>query len=186
MSRFTRFSRGKIWFVDIGTCKRFDIFQLWPFLLSLSMTIKICHCLLLSLPIAIPTVPCHQIQNIHKFKQDFPTDDSSLLDCQIAWWQSCQLIGFLPVSFFSLFLCFCPSCSCRLSVVKTSTRQLSAFPLQVSALPAAADRLALTAFRQFSAQLWTEGYCPEISIEGKPYRSGFTISWVLSSNLLVC
>ena len=28
MSRFTRFSRGKIWFVDIGPCKRFDIFQL--------------------------------------------------------------------------------------------------------------------------------------------------------------
>ena len=24
----TRFSRGKIWFVDIGPCKRFDIFQL--------------------------------------------------------------------------------------------------------------------------------------------------------------
>ena len=23
-----RFSRGKIWFVDIGPCKRFDIFQL--------------------------------------------------------------------------------------------------------------------------------------------------------------
>ena len=29
MSQFTRFSRGKIWFVDIGPCKRFDIFQLW-------------------------------------------------------------------------------------------------------------------------------------------------------------
>ena len=29
MSRFTRFSRGKIWLVDIGLCKRFDIFQLW-------------------------------------------------------------------------------------------------------------------------------------------------------------
>ena len=29
MSRFTRFSRGKIWFVNIGPCKRFDIFQLW-------------------------------------------------------------------------------------------------------------------------------------------------------------
>ena len=29
MSRFTRFSRGKIWFFDIGSCKRFDIFQLW-------------------------------------------------------------------------------------------------------------------------------------------------------------
>ena len=29
MSRFTRFSRGKIWFVGIGPCKRFDIFQLW-------------------------------------------------------------------------------------------------------------------------------------------------------------
>ena len=28
MSRFTRFSRGKIWFVNIGPCKRFDIFQL--------------------------------------------------------------------------------------------------------------------------------------------------------------
>ena len=28
MSRFTRFSRGKIWFVDIGPCKRFDIFHL--------------------------------------------------------------------------------------------------------------------------------------------------------------
>ena len=28
MSRFTRFSWGKIWFVDIGPCKRFDIFQL--------------------------------------------------------------------------------------------------------------------------------------------------------------
>ena len=28
MSQFTRFSRGKIWFVDIGPCKRFDIFQL--------------------------------------------------------------------------------------------------------------------------------------------------------------
>ena len=25
MSRFTRFSGGKIWFDDIGTCKRFDI-----------------------------------------------------------------------------------------------------------------------------------------------------------------
>ena len=30
MSRFTRFSRGKIWFVDIGPCKIFDIFQLCP------------------------------------------------------------------------------------------------------------------------------------------------------------
>ena len=28
MSRFTRFSLGKIWFIDIGPCKRFDIFQL--------------------------------------------------------------------------------------------------------------------------------------------------------------
>ena len=28
MSRLTCFSRGKIWFVDIGPCKRFDIFQL--------------------------------------------------------------------------------------------------------------------------------------------------------------
>ena len=28
MSRFTRFSRGKIWFDDIGPCKRFDILQL--------------------------------------------------------------------------------------------------------------------------------------------------------------
>ena len=32
MSRFTRFSRGKIWFIDIGPCKRFDIFQLCPLL----------------------------------------------------------------------------------------------------------------------------------------------------------
>ena len=30
MSRFTRFFRGKIWFVDIGPCKRFDIFQVCP------------------------------------------------------------------------------------------------------------------------------------------------------------
>ena len=29
MSRLTRFSRGKIWFVDIGPCKRFDIFHVW-------------------------------------------------------------------------------------------------------------------------------------------------------------
>ena len=29
MSRFTRFSRGNIWFDDIGPCKRFDILQLW-------------------------------------------------------------------------------------------------------------------------------------------------------------
>ena len=29
MSRFTRFSRGKIWFVDIGLWKKFDIFHLW-------------------------------------------------------------------------------------------------------------------------------------------------------------
>ena len=29
MSRFTRFSWGKIWFDDIGPCKRFDILQLW-------------------------------------------------------------------------------------------------------------------------------------------------------------
>ena len=28
MSRFTRFSRDKIWFSDIGPCKRFDILQL--------------------------------------------------------------------------------------------------------------------------------------------------------------
>ena len=28
MSRFTRFSRGKIWFDDIGPCNRFDILQL--------------------------------------------------------------------------------------------------------------------------------------------------------------
>ena len=28
MSRFMRFSRGKIWLVDIGPCKRFDIFHL--------------------------------------------------------------------------------------------------------------------------------------------------------------
>ena len=28
MLRFTRFSQGKIWFADIGPCKRFDIFQL--------------------------------------------------------------------------------------------------------------------------------------------------------------
>ena len=27
MLRFTRFSLGKIWFIDIGPCKRFDIFQ---------------------------------------------------------------------------------------------------------------------------------------------------------------
>ena len=29
MSWFTRFSQGKIWFVDIGPCKRFEILQLW-------------------------------------------------------------------------------------------------------------------------------------------------------------
>ena len=28
MSRFMHFSRGKIWFDDIGPCKRFDILQL--------------------------------------------------------------------------------------------------------------------------------------------------------------
>ena len=28
MSRFTHFSRGKIWFGDIGPCKRFEILQL--------------------------------------------------------------------------------------------------------------------------------------------------------------
>ena len=34
MSRFTRFSWGKIWFDDIGPCKRFDILQLWLHLTS--------------------------------------------------------------------------------------------------------------------------------------------------------
>ena len=29
MLQFTRCSQGKIWLVDIGPCKRFDIFQLW-------------------------------------------------------------------------------------------------------------------------------------------------------------
>ena len=36
MSRFTPFSRGKIWIVDIGPCKRFDIFQLCIWMNSLS------------------------------------------------------------------------------------------------------------------------------------------------------
>ena len=34
MSRFTRFSRGKIWFGNIVPCKRFDIFQLCLFIVT--------------------------------------------------------------------------------------------------------------------------------------------------------
>ena len=36
-----RFSRGKIWFVDIGPCKRFDIFQLWNLYDSLWLCISL-------------------------------------------------------------------------------------------------------------------------------------------------
>ena len=37
MSRFTCFSRGKIWFDDLGPCKRFDILQLCIWISSLKL-----------------------------------------------------------------------------------------------------------------------------------------------------
>ena len=38
-----RFSRGKIWFVDIGPCKRFDIFQLWSTQINTKSTLARWH-----------------------------------------------------------------------------------------------------------------------------------------------
>ena len=40
MSRIWRIYSCKIWFVDIGPCKRFDIFQLYPVLFTILWTTK--------------------------------------------------------------------------------------------------------------------------------------------------
>ena len=47
MSRFMRFSRGKIWFVDIGPCKRFDILLICSISYSMVPTLLVAVSILL-------------------------------------------------------------------------------------------------------------------------------------------